>query len=61
MAALQLRPAPRIDGPYDDERSEPRVPIVDGSLALGEHAAAAGAAGRRRDGGDAADPAGPAA
>lgn len=33
MTALQLRPVPAIDGPYDDER-EPLAPMVDGSLAL---------------------------
>jgi hypothetical protein len=34
MAVLQVRPVPRIDGPYDDERSEPVAPIIDGTLAL---------------------------
>ncbi|HVY10194.1 MAG TPA: Rv3235 family protein [Mycobacteriales bacterium] len=29
-----LRRAPRIDGPYDDERQDVLVPVVDGSLAL---------------------------
>jgi Family of unknown function (DUF6459) len=32
--SLQVRPVPRIDGPFDDERGEPAAPIVDGSLAL---------------------------
>lgn len=31
---LRLVPAPRIDGPYDDERPELPVPLIDGSLAL---------------------------
>lgn len=31
---FQVRPAPRIDGPYDDERHEPAQPMIDGSLAL---------------------------
>jgi Family of unknown function (DUF6459) len=31
---LHLRPVPRLDGPYDDERPEPPAPMVDGSLAL---------------------------
>lgn len=33
-AALHLRPVPRLDGPYDDERGDPAAPVVDGSLAL---------------------------
>lgn len=31
---LQVRPAPRLDGPYDDERRDSAPPMVDGSLAL---------------------------
>jgi hypothetical protein len=31
---LHVRPAPRLDGPYDDEHPEPVAPLVDGSLAL---------------------------
>jgi hypothetical protein len=31
---LQVRPVPRIDGPYDDERPEPVIPMVAGTLAL---------------------------
>jgi hypothetical protein len=31
---LHLRPAPRIDGPFDDEDPDPLPPLVDGSLAL---------------------------
>lgn len=31
---LRLVPAPRIDGPYDDERLDPPLPLIDGSLAL---------------------------
>jgi hypothetical protein len=31
---LRLRPVPRLDGPYDDERDDPAPPMVDGSLAL---------------------------
>jgi hypothetical protein len=31
---LHLRPVPKIDGPYDDERREPLSPMVEGSLAL---------------------------
>jgi Family of unknown function (DUF6459) len=34
MTVLQIRPAPRIDGPYDDERAEAAAPTIDGSLAL---------------------------
>jgi hypothetical protein len=34
MTALHLRPVPRLDGPYDDERPEPAAPMVVGSLAL---------------------------
>lgn len=30
----QVRPAPRIDGPYDDESGDPAPPMVQGSLAL---------------------------
>jgi Family of unknown function (DUF6459) len=30
---LHLRPVPRLDGPYDDERPEP-MPFIEGSLAL---------------------------
>ncbi len=33
-ASLRVRPVPRIDGPYDDERTDPAPPMVDGSLAL---------------------------
>jgi hypothetical protein len=32
--ALRVRPVPRIDGPYDDERMEAEPPIVAGTLAL---------------------------
>jgi hypothetical protein len=32
--SLRVRPVPRIDGPYDDERTDPAPPMVDGSLAL---------------------------
>jgi hypothetical protein len=31
---LLLLPAPRLDGPYDDEGQDPPVPVLDGSLAL---------------------------
>lgn len=31
---LHVRPVPRLDGPYDDERPEQAVPLVDGTLAL---------------------------
>src|SRR5580704_14637866 len=31
---LHVRPVPRIDGPFDDERPDPAPPMVDGSLAL---------------------------
>jgi hypothetical protein len=31
---LRLVPAPRTDGLYDDERSDPSPPLTDGSLAL---------------------------
>jgi hypothetical protein len=31
---LHLRPVPRLDGPFDDERRDPSPPMVDGSLAL---------------------------
>jgi hypothetical protein len=34
MAVLQVRPVPRIDGPFDDERAEPIAPMIDGTLAL---------------------------
>jgi hypothetical protein len=33
LSGVRIRPAPAIDGPYDDEQPEP-VAIVDGSLAL---------------------------
>jgi hypothetical protein len=33
-APVRLRPVPRLDGPYDDERREPPPAMVDGSLAL---------------------------
>jgi hypothetical protein len=33
-APLHLRPVPRLDGPFDDERADPRPPMIDGSLAL---------------------------
>jgi hypothetical protein len=33
-ASLHVRPVPRIDGPFDDERLEPVRAMVDGSLAL---------------------------
>jgi Family of unknown function (DUF6459) len=33
-APVHLRPVPRLDGPYDDERREPAPAMVDGSLAL---------------------------
>ncbi|HEX3824990.1 MAG TPA: Rv3235 family protein [Mycobacteriales bacterium] len=33
-SVLHLRPVPRVDGPYDDERHEPVPPMVDGALAL---------------------------
>lgn len=32
--ALSLRPVPRIDGPYDDERREALAPVIEGALAL---------------------------
>jgi hypothetical protein len=32
--ALRVRPAPRLDGPFDDERGDLPLPLVDGSLAL---------------------------
>jgi len=33
-APLHLRPVPRLDGPFDDERPDPMPAMVDGSLAL---------------------------
>jgi hypothetical protein len=33
-STLSLRPVPRIDGPYDDERHDAATPIIQGSLAL---------------------------
>ncbi|MBV9872771.1 MAG: hypothetical protein JO214_19315 [Frankiaceae bacterium] len=31
---LRLLPVPALDGPYDDERLDPPIPPIDGSLAL---------------------------